>query len=101
MPRSRPGRIGWATRSRALGLETENRVLLALVDSAEFVTAFFGAIKLGAIPVPVNTNLGPDDYATLLRRQPGQDRHRQPVGGQHVPGDQARRPHAAAPRRRR
>ena len=58
-------RVGNALR--ALGLETENRVLLALVDSAEFVTAFFGAIKLGAIPVPVNTNLGPDDYATLLR----------------------------------
>jgi benzoate-CoA ligase len=45
----------------------ENRVLLAMVDSAEFVTAFFGAIKLGAVPVPANTNLGPDDYATLLR----------------------------------
>jgi benzoate-CoA ligase len=51
---------------RALGVEIESRVLLAVLDSPQFAMAFFGAIKLGAVPVPVNTNLGPDDYATLL-----------------------------------
>jgi benzoate-CoA ligase len=51
---------------RALGVEMEQRVLLAVLDSAEFAMAFFGTIKIGAIPVPVNTNLGPDEYATLL-----------------------------------
>jgi benzoate-CoA ligase len=51
---------------RELGVEMENRVLLAMLDSPEFVAAFFGAIKVGAVPVPVNTNLKPHDYARLL-----------------------------------
>ena len=49
-----------------LGLEVENRVLMAVPDSPEFATTFFGAIKLGAVPVPVNTNLRAQDYANLL-----------------------------------
>ena len=51
---------------RALGVEMENRVLLALLDGPEFAAAFFGAIKLGAAPVPVNTNLKPHDYVHYL-----------------------------------
>ncbi|MBV9195411.1 MAG: benzoate-CoA ligase family protein [Solirubrobacterales bacterium] len=57
-------RIGNALRG--LGVEMENRVLLALPDAPEFAVAFFGAIKIGAIPVPVNTNLRPLEYAELL-----------------------------------
>jgi benzoate-CoA ligase family protein len=57
-------RVGNALR--ALGVEMENRVLLALPDGPEFVIAFFGAIKIGAVPVPVNTNLQPLEYAHLL-----------------------------------
>ena len=52
---------------RELGVEMENRVLLAVLDGPEFAAAFFGAIKLGAVPVPVNTNLKPRDYAHCLR----------------------------------
>ncbi len=51
---------------RELGVEVENRVLMAVLDSPEFAATFFGAIKLGAVPAPVNTNLSPDDYAYLL-----------------------------------
>src|SRR5262249_53729285 len=51
---------------RGLGVEMENRVLMAVLDSVEFASAFFGAIKLGAIPIPVNTNLKPHDYAQFL-----------------------------------
>ena len=39
------------------GVEPEQRVLLALPDSAEFVGALFGALKLGAVPVMVNPGL--------------------------------------------
>ncbi|MBI4464916.1 MAG: AMP-binding protein, partial [Acidobacteria bacterium] len=39
---------------RALGIQAENRVLLAMSDSAEFIATFFGAAKIGAIPVPIN-----------------------------------------------
>ncbi|MDQ2724419.1 MAG: benzoate-CoA ligase family protein [Actinomycetota bacterium] len=51
---------------RELGVDVENRILMAVEDSPEFATTFFGAIKLGAVPVPVNTNLRPDDYVDLL-----------------------------------
>ena len=51
---------------RELGVEMENRVLMAVLDSPEFAATFFGAIKLGAVPVPVNTNLSADEYAYLL-----------------------------------
>src|SRR5262245_17215080 len=51
---------------RTLGIEIENRVLLLLYDSLEFVAGFFGAIKIGAVPVPVNTMMRPADYEYLL-----------------------------------
>jgi benzoate-CoA ligase family protein len=51
---------------RELGVEVENRVLMAVLDSPEFAATFFGTIKLGAVPVPVNTNLSSDEYAYLL-----------------------------------
>ena len=57
-------RMGNALREH--GVEIENRVLIAALDGPEFVATFFGAIKLGAVPVPVNTNLKAQDYAYLL-----------------------------------
>jgi benzoate-CoA ligase family protein len=51
---------------RELGVQIEQRVLLALFDGPEFAAAFFGAIKAGAVPVPVNTNLKPADFAHFL-----------------------------------
>jgi benzoate-CoA ligase len=51
---------------RDLGVEIENRVLMAMLDTPEFVATFFGTIKLGAVPIPVNTNLKPHDYAYFL-----------------------------------
>ena len=49
-----------------LGLDVrpEERVFLLLLDTPEFAYSFFGAIKIGAVAVPVNTLLRPDDYAT-------------------------------------
>ena len=51
----------------ALGIEPEQRILLCLLDSVDFVALFLGAIKVGIIPVPVNTLLPAGDYAFLLR----------------------------------
>jgi benzoate-CoA ligase family protein len=51
---------------RALGLRREERVLLCLLDSIEWPTAFLGAIKAGMVPVPVNTLLTDDDYGFML-----------------------------------
>jgi len=57
-------RVGNALRG--LGVEMENRVALLLLDSVEFVATFLGAMKIGAVPVPLNTLLRPSDYLYLL-----------------------------------
>ena len=48
------------------GVRPEERVFLLLLDTPEFAASFFGAIKIGAVPVPVNTLLKPPDYEFLL-----------------------------------
>ena len=50
----------------ALGVRAEERVLLLVLDTPEFLYAFFGAIKIGAVPVPVNTQAKPHDYEYIL-----------------------------------
>ena len=52
---------------RELGVDIEDRVVILCLDSPAFVYAFFGAIKLGAIPVPANTLLIARDLAYILR----------------------------------
>ncbi len=49
-----------------LGLRIDDRVMLLLLDEPQFYAAFWGAIKIGAIPIPINTMLTPDDYQYLL-----------------------------------
>ena len=51
---------------RALGMRREERVLLCLLDSIDWPTAFLGAIKAGVVPVPVNTLMTEDDYRFML-----------------------------------
>lgn len=51
---------------KELGLGLEDRVLLLLVDCPEFAYSFFGAMKIGAVPIPTNTLLKPADYQYLL-----------------------------------
>jgi benzoate-CoA ligase len=51
---------------RSLGIEQENRVLLAAPDSAEFIAAFYGAAKIGAVPVPVNPGSKPEELLYFL-----------------------------------
>jgi benzoate-CoA ligase len=51
---------------RALGLEMEQRVLVAMVDSIDWPVAFLGAIRAGVIPIAVNTLLTTKDYEYML-----------------------------------
>lgn len=51
----------------ALGVRPEERVLLLLLDTPEFLYSFFGAIKIGAVAVPVNTQAKPQDYEYILK----------------------------------
>ena len=52
---------------RALGAGMETRVLLCMLDGIDFPAVFWGAIKAGCVPVPINTLLTSGDYAHLLR----------------------------------
>ena len=55
-----------ASTLRALGLEPEQRVALALLDGIDFVACFLGAIKAGIVPIPLNTLFQPPDFAYIL-----------------------------------
>jgi benzoate-CoA ligase len=47
---------------RALGIRREERVLLIMDDTPAFAVAFWGTVRLGAVPVPINPLLRVDDY---------------------------------------
>ncbi len=51
---------------RSLGLRREERVMLLLLDGPGFVYSFLGVLKLGAVAIPTNTLLKPQDYRYLL-----------------------------------
>lgn len=51
---------------KGLGVENENRMLMVMHDTPENIVAFYGAIKIGALPIPTNTMLQPGDYEYLL-----------------------------------
>jgi len=51
---------------RALGIKREQRVLMAMLDTIDWPTAFLGCLKAGIVAVPVNTLLTEDDYAFML-----------------------------------
>jgi benzoate-CoA ligase family protein len=51
---------------RGLGVEMEHRVLCLLLDTPEFLATFWGAIKIGAVPIPVNTMMCEQDYLYFL-----------------------------------
>jgi benzoate-CoA ligase family protein len=50
-----------------LDVRPEERVLLLMLDVPETIYAFFGAIKIGAVPVPLNTLWTISDYEYVLQ----------------------------------
>jgi len=57
-------RVGNALKE--LGIRMEERVALLLPDCPAWALVFFGAMKIGAVAVPMNTMLLPKDYEYLL-----------------------------------
>ena len=51
---------------RSLGLAPEQRAVLLLHDGPAFYACFLGAIKIGAVPIPINTMLREADYRFIL-----------------------------------
>jgi 4-hydroxybenzoate-CoA ligase len=50
-----------------LGIQPEQRIALILQDTPAFAYSFFGAIKAGIVPVPLNTLWRAKDYAHALK----------------------------------
>jgi len=59
-------RAGSALRNE-LGVRPEERVALLMLDGPEMIAAFFGAIKIGAVPIPLNTRWTAPEYEYVLR----------------------------------
>jgi benzoate-CoA ligase family protein len=50
-----------------LGLEPENRIAILLPDTPELIFAFWGAIWIGAVPVPINTACSVEEVQYILQ----------------------------------
>ncbi|HEV1999237.1 MAG TPA: AMP-binding protein, partial [Xanthobacteraceae bacterium] len=50
----------------ALGLKSEARIALLMLDTVDFPVAFWGAIRSGVVPIPLNTLLTSEQYAYIL-----------------------------------
>ena len=61
----RTNRAGNALQT--LGAGMESRVMMCMLDTSDFPALFWGAIKIGAVPIPVNTLLTEKDYEYMLR----------------------------------
>jgi len=60
-------RVGKAAGAlQAAGLEAEQRVLMLMADSADFLTIYLASMRIGAVPVPVSTMIYAADIAELL-----------------------------------
>jgi benzoate-CoA ligase len=56
-----------ANALRSLGIGREERIAIAMLDSADWVAVLLGAIKAGIVPVALNTLLTPADYEYQIK----------------------------------
>ena len=56
-----------AAALREAGLEPEQRIIMLASDGIDFAALYLGAMRMGAVPVPVSTMLRPDGLAELLQ----------------------------------
>ena len=54
------GSARFAAGLRAAGIERERRIALVMLDTVDFPIAFWGALRAGVVPVPINTLLPAD-----------------------------------------
>jgi benzoate-CoA ligase len=67
---------------RRAGVEPGDRIMIVMRDCPEFVAAYFGAMKIGAVAVPTSTALRPADYAYLVE----ESQAKLVVGDEGIPG---------------
>src|SRR3954469_21748896 len=52
---------------RRTGIERERRIALVMLDTVDFPIAFWGALRAGVVPVPINTLLPADITEYILK----------------------------------
>ncbi|HEV8029587.1 MAG TPA: benzoate-CoA ligase family protein [Stellaceae bacterium] len=57
----------FAAGLRAAGIERERRIALIMLDTIDFPIAFWGALRAGVVPVPINTLLPAEIAGYILR----------------------------------
>src|ERR1044071_890313 len=60
------GSARFAAGLRPAGIERERRIALVMLDTVDFPIAFWGALRAGVVPVPINTLLPPDIAGYIL-----------------------------------
>lgn len=55
-----------ASRLRDIGVRREERLLVVLDDTPAFPATFLGAMRIGAVPIPVNFLARPQDFGYFL-----------------------------------
>src|SRR5712691_7183456 len=56
----------FAAGLHAAGIERERRIALVMLDTVDFPVAFWGALRAGVVPVPINTLLPADITGYIL-----------------------------------
>ena len=51
---------------REMGVEPEQRVAMLLPDGVDWAATFFGALRIGAVALPLNTRLAASEWAEML-----------------------------------
>ncbi|MDE8346619.1 MAG: benzoate-CoA ligase family protein [Acidocella sp.] len=60
------GTQAFAAGLKQAGIKRESRIALLMLDDVDFPIAFWGAIRAGVIPIPINTLLPPDLVTYIL-----------------------------------
>jgi 4-hydroxybenzoate-CoA ligase len=60
------GSARFAAGLSAAGIAREQRIALVMLDTIDFPVAFWGALRAGVVPVPINTLLPPDITGYIL-----------------------------------
>ena len=50
-----------------LGLQREDRIAMIMLDTVDFPVLFWGAIRAGIIPIPLNTLLPVEQFRYILQ----------------------------------
>ena len=78
---------------RALGAGVETRVLMCMLDGIDFPAVFWGAIKAGCVPIPINTLLTTGDLRIPAARLAGAHRGRERGAARRFAPALANQPH--------